>query len=111
MKIFVWKRTKNRRPDSGGGKAADNAKCDRRLVSFWGRVTFRTGRRSTELLPVADLLRLLVAAPESARFFSVRRGKEWEFLLEIGGMFRCGNGHRDFFSLPEARYRDVFVGG
>ena len=78
---------------------------------FGAGETFRKGVRPNELLQIADLLRLLVAAPEAARFFSVRRGKKWEFLLEIGGMLACGNGHLDFFSISEDGNWDVLVGG
>jgi hypothetical protein len=53
----------------------------------------------------------LIAGPEALAVFSVRRRKERELLLKIGGMLSRGDGHRDFFSIPQNGDWNVFVGG
>jgi hypothetical protein len=53
----------------------------------------------------------LIAIPEALRFFSVRGGKERDLFLQVGGMLARGDGHRDFFSIPENGDCDIFVGG
>ena len=54
----------------------------------------------------------LVAIPEAQRIFSGRgSGKEWQPLLQIGGMIGCRDGNSDLFTISENSDWHILVGG
>ncbi len=91
-----------------------------RVAAIWrvnstphGVFFFRWRDRQKGQAPIStsDFDCRLIAVSESLRIFSIRGGKEREFLLKICGMLDRGDGHRDFFAISENGDWDIFVGG
>ena len=76
-----------------------------------GESRWRDRQKGQALISTSDFDCRLIAVSESLRIFSIRGGKEREFLLKICGMLDRGDGHRDFFAISENGDWDIFVGG